>query len=603
MLKKLRPTTRIFSIITAISIIGASLVAFVQPFSFADEIDDIQQEIDSQNTQLEAIRQDLADSQARVENYKANQESLYGQRYLTQVDLDETNAQIGENTTNIDNLEAGIEKAQELIDSRILQRDSKVKNLYMDVKLPFLDKIFGSKSINYFSRIWKYKEAGVGADTDVLGSLSSQLDQLNANLEESETLREELLAVNVELESQVSALNTQIAGLSSKISYEQQRQSSMSGELGNIEAAIQDLTAQQEELIRLKLIATQFNTSVGSTEQGVEYLDPPGFSNGYAFFTYGYPHRVGMNQYGAYGRALAGQSAEQILGTYYSNTTLDKNYASGITITVNGCNEDEQCFANEVMNIEDYLLHIYEMPSGWPKEALRAQAVAARTYALDYTANGTRPICPSQSCQVIKKEANAAAWQDAVRDTAGWVVLHDGVPITAWYASTAGGYTRSSQDVWGGYKPWALGISDYDGNGNAYDGPEWGDSPWYHKAWGETARGNPWLTNEETQDLFNAYLLSEHSSAYNQYLSQPDKVGWSAEKVKEELTSLGISPVGNISAIVSADDGTGYIESVIIDSENYGLKSFDGYLFRSMYNLRSLGTLVIWTSRFDVQKS
>ena len=49
----------------------------------------------------------------------------------------------------------------------------------------------------------------------------------------------------------------------------------------------------------------------------------PGFGPAFAFFTYGSVHRVGMNQFGAYGRAKAGQSYDTILNAYYNNVRLE----------------------------------------------------------------------------------------------------------------------------------------------------------------------------------------------------------------------------------------------------------------------------------------
>ena len=82
--------------------------------------------------------------------------------------------------------------------------------------------------------------------------------------------------------------------------------------------------------------------------------------------------------------------------------------------------------------LEDYLKGISEAPSSWPAEALRAQAIAARTYLLwtlgrppggDAAALGAQ-ICATDSCQVyggVAKERapNGANWAAAVHDTAG----------------------------------------------------------------------------------------------------------------------------------------------------------------------------------------
>ena len=132
----------------------------------------------------------------------------------------------------------------------------------------------------------------------------------------------------------------------------------------------------------------------------------PGFSPRFGFFSLGVPNKTGMNQYGAKGRAEAGQSYEQILQAYYNFDLADMG--TGFNIIVNGKNEYGQEFNNESMNIEEYLKHLYEMPASWDMKALQAQAIAARSYALARTNKGQSSIPPNQSGQVVKKKLMTA---------------------------------------------------------------------------------------------------------------------------------------------------------------------------------------------------
>jgi SpoIID/LytB domain protein len=106
------------------------------------------------------------------------------------------------------------------------------------------------------------------------------------------------------------------------------------------------------------------------------------------------------------------------------------------------------------LSLEKYLLGLAEVPATWPEEALKAQAVAARTYAL-YTLSQPRAgmaavydfdICASVQCQVysgadVASPLDFARWSAAVADTAGVTVLYRGEPILARYHSTSGGRT------------------------------------------------------------------------------------------------------------------------------------------------------------------
>jgi SpoIID/LytB domain protein len=109
------------------------------------------------------------------------------------------------------------------------------------------------------------------------------------------------------------------------------------------------------------------------------------------------------------------------------------------------------------LSLEKYLRGLAEVPSTWPEEALKAQAVAARTYAL-YTLSQPRAgmaavydfdICASVQCQVyMGADAGLdARWSAAVANTAGVAVLYSGEPILARYHSTSGGRTLDNPEA------------------------------------------------------------------------------------------------------------------------------------------------------------
>ena len=104
--------------------------------------------------------------------------------------------------------------------------------------------------------------------------------------------------------------------------------------------------------------------------------------------------------------------------------------------------------------LERYLLGLAEVPSSWPAEVLKAQAVAARTYALYTLSQGPAgaaadygfDICASVQCQVFSGADTVfgpagTRWAEAVADTASETILYDGAPILARYHSTSGGRT------------------------------------------------------------------------------------------------------------------------------------------------------------------
>lgn len=110
---------------------------------------------------------------------------------------------------------------------------------------------------------------------------------------------------------------------------------------------------------------------------------------------------------------------------------------------------------------EDYLRGIAEVPPSWPRAALEAQAIAARSYALASTgwdgAEGETlktPICATTSCQVYRGipvpfEPSVRRWFGAVRRTTGQVLLYEGRPADTVYFSTSNGDTYGNDEVFG----------------------------------------------------------------------------------------------------------------------------------------------------------
>lgn len=117
-------------------------------------------------------------------------------------------------------------------------------------------------------------------------------------------------------------------------------------------------------------------------------------------------------------------------------------------------NEKGLIVINE-LSIEEYLYAVVpsEMPVSYGNEALKVQAVCARSYAFNqlyankYSAYGAH-VDDSVSCQVYNNVAENDASIMAVKDTYGKVLTQGGKVITAYYFSTSCGHTASIEDVW-----------------------------------------------------------------------------------------------------------------------------------------------------------
>lgn len=115
--------------------------------------------------------------------------------------------------------------------------------------------------------------------------------------------------------------------------------------------------------------------------------------------------------------------------------------------------EEGLLLINELL-LEEYLYAVVpsEMPSTYPPESLKAQAVCARTYSYGYLEHAGLPalgahVDDSVNYQVYNNIMEKKSSTDAVRQTEGELLLQDGKPITAYYYSTSCGYGTDDR-IW-----------------------------------------------------------------------------------------------------------------------------------------------------------
>ena len=457
--------------------------------------------------------------------------------------------------------------------------------------------LLSSSSANDLFRNLSYRRTVTERDKEVIIKVSQDLKKLNEDKIKLEKNKSWLAQAEAKLDQDASALKIEVDKVEVYFS--------------QVTKTIAALSARQQALLAEK--TGTFQTTVGEVPLADDPASRPdynpGFSPAFAAFSFGAPHRKGMSQYGAFGRAKAGQSAEDILKAYYGGgIEIKKDYSTGININVRGYS---------IVDIETYTKRIYEMPGSWGDEggmeALKAQAVAARSYALAYTNNGSGSICATESCQVYKPANKGGKWEEAVNATQGWVLIAGGQPFSAFYASTAGGYTYSYTSQ--GYSTPGLWDTAC-GNQGCWTAEAWekkANSPWFYKGWYKTrdgqtcGRSHPWLNQEEMADILNAVLVyrsgqgSEHILPID-YNSCFGKGGepWSLSQMKQEAGSRSgaITSVSGVNATYSSGGQTASISF----STNRGNFEVSGEEFYTVFNLRAPGRISLKSKLFNIEK-
>ena len=150
----------------------------------------------------------------------------------------------------------------------------------------------------------------------------------------------------------------------------------------------------------------------------------------------------------------------------YDNSISEYNYQDYTTIRLLHTKTNQI----EEVNLDEYLCNVVsaEMPASFDLEALKAQAIVARTYTIYKISNGSKhegaDICDSPNCcqAWISKEDRLVRWDETLRDeywnkivtavnsTVGRIIMYEGKPINAFFHSNSGGKTEMPINVWGG---------------------------------------------------------------------------------------------------------------------------------------------------------
>lgn len=456
--------------------------------------------------------------------------------------------------------------------------------------LPFLT----STNVGAVLRAFTYQQVVINDDKKSIAQAAVALADLEARKSKLEKERSTLSVLKAETDQRAESVRKLVAGA-------EKYKSQLSGIIASLSARQQQYLAQKLAGLNIPLFAL----SGGGCSSDLTNGKDPGFSGGFGFFTYGVPNRVGLNQYGAWGRAKAGQDYETILRAYYNYDSID-SVDTGTQIKVDGYGS---------FSIDDYVKRVYEVPDSWTDNdnaALKAQAIAVRSYALAYTNNGQGSICTTQQCQVFKPDPKGGNWDSAVNATSGKVMKQGGQPIKAFFSSTHGGYIYSTGDLQGwsstSYTKRGVdttgGISSFaDLQSKAYDK----DSPWFYCDWGGRSQygGTAWLKSDEVADIVNVLLLAKQDSSAQQHLSQTDKANpdgvdtWDAATVRSKLGSSAYGSVSSVS--VSADFGTGRVTSVTVSGDGKN-NSFDGNDFKTYFNLRAPSNIQIVGPLYNIER-
>ncbi len=577
-------------ILISIGVLLASNIVLAK--SKCDDLEDLDKRAECYGEKIEEKQDEYESTSKQLSNIRSQKDQIAGtiSKYLselnvTQGQIDELQGQI----TNIknelaiiqDNLTDRKGKLSEktTLRNRVLRNYLK-KSYKSDLEMIFAGNPTGAtlSGFQYSSMNYIFNKALADETKKVIYLLNSEIDTFEGDKKEAESIRQELETTQSKLLSLKADIDAKKADAQNDLTDLSNKEESYEKELSELEDEIESLSSKQQDILKQK-----YGDEIISGYEASSYKLPnPPFKPAFAALSYGaYTHRNGMSQYGAMGRAEDGQDYKEILEYYYETSVKEEDdFPDEINVQGYG-----------TLDYQYYLYGLAEMPSDWPLDALKAQAIAGRTYA--YKAN--KPICTSQSCQVfLKSKADnpPSRWKQAVDETEGEILDN---PKNSQYSSTTGGYlNQTGWDVKeGGSWP-----------NDAYE--KIAGSPWFFKAWytksytdntDTCGRSTPWLSEDEMADILNAWIVwRKGSGSEKDHITPTTTSCWggdpySKDEMKEKAGNYE-TPFTSISNVSVSISSNGYTSKVNF-STNRGSVSIDGSEYMTVFNLRSPGYVSI----------
>lgn len=545
---------RVLAIICTFIIVFNTYVPSVS----AKSLSEIQEEIEQKKQELTVVEGEVGTLEKTLQEQKNALANATGRR-------SKAIAQINLNKSEVELIKKKIEDLAQKEQLKSLEREEKIiqqnkiiTESYLNWKQDNLMKALLSDESNNPLKVATYQAVMSDSEQKDIEKLQDELESIKQEIVVSTEQKKVFESKILELEAQMQAIQKEIDELDAKVKANQNDIGNYRAKIGNIKMQIDELTAEQEEIQRREagLLGEANNGGTKPLEKGEYYFKGMGREVYQG-------HGVGMSQFGALGAALKGWDYEKILEFYYPGAKVGTYKQDSINVAGYGSMsvEDYVAGAGEIPDYSCEELDIEFDPSNvwkcWPEEAIKAQAVAFRTYGL-YKTQGGNSICTTASCQVYKGGMNKK-W--AAEATENQVILYEGKPISAFYSSdnNNGWGTANNDTVWSSFsgvgdpKPYLRGVAD------SHITFKWTYTNW-------TWRSNSY-TIEEIDDML--YWSGHSSKASDSY---------------KDFVATITSKIGKLKKIEFEREKSGRVTRVKLvgakDSEYIA-----GWLFKSIWNI------------------
>ncbi len=448
-------------------LVALCVVAGLTPV-WADEAEDLQRDLSTVQRQQEATRAQLEQLLRQQARLRAVIDALREQLRGATADLEGIQRQMAALQALVDEAAARARVAEEGYRRHRAAFQDRVRAMYKSGLGGWLTFMLGAQSFSELLERVAYLHTLNLADTRTAHELALERQQL----EDQRSVLQRARDVLKPLQDELAARQAQVArAVEEQGSYESELERSRRVSLQQLAG----LRAQERALVQALDRWREQQSAKNPPKFGRQCppAPPPGFVQ---FCGHGWGHGVGLGQWGAMGMAKAGWDYARILTHFYSGaqlTTIPTDAVIRIWLRSPGARSrayrgriviDSAGRAINYVPLEDYLRGLGEVPSSWPLEAIKAQVVAARCYAVAHLgARGSYDMDDTTRYQVYGGIAYESGPQNAAVDqTRGRVLMWNGSVIVAFYSASDGGHTANVEDIFrgAGPVPYLRGVRD-----------------------------------------------------------------------------------------------------------------------------------------------
>lgn len=533
-----------------------------------EELKDLEDDLKSKENALAKAAASKNNAKSEIEKVRAELEELDVQIQLLQLEHNQLEEQY--NLLSLKKEEE--EKKQEMQLGALYMSWKEYDSIVNTILTTHEDPL----KVNY------YQEIVAETDQEGLNETISKLIQLEKEIDEKLLQKENLEKEIDEKSNLIVVLEEQIQRYNQVVAETTQSVNGIRSKMTTSQIQRDALVAEKEileEEIAAGTVGGQQPLVAGEMYFSGSVINSPGNPSYDAF-----GHGLGLSQWGAYGAANLGWNAEQIVTFYYPQTEVRTSPGKSISVQGYGTMSVE-AYVSGLGEVPDYACgtleqitqwsefadsqgwavddprrnkYVIDNPSTvwdcWPGEAIKAQVLAARSYAI----TSSQPICTTAACQVYKggNRKAWAAWETVDQYIFSTGPTHNNQIIRAFYSSynNNGVGTADNVTVWGSNS----------GTGTQYS---------YLKSVNDSAITYRYLGRSSWRT--NSYTVEDLNIMTNWCSQNCVTRDWFSSNIKNKI--------GNLVAVNTVEDGSGRVKQVVLNGDR-GNATVSGRYFRSLFN-------------------